>query len=67
MPWSPAPTSISSLPTCTPPAMSGLCLLMRTSTSQVLSLKQSPDIAGALLVDAHQHLASLVAQALAVH
>ena len=30
VPWSPAPTSRSSLPTCTPPAMSGLCLLMRT-------------------------------------
>ena len=33
MPWSPAPTSRSDLPTCTPPAMSGDCLLMRTSTS----------------------------------
>merc|ERR1719159_593802 len=33
IPWSPAPTSISSLPTCTPPAMSGLCLLMQTFTS----------------------------------
>ena len=32
MPWSPAPTSRSSLPTCTQRAMSGLCLLMRTST-----------------------------------
>merc|ERR1712125_211119 len=39
MPWSPAPTSKSSFPTWTPPAISGLCLLMRTSTSQVLSLK----------------------------
>merc|ERR1719238_1184066 len=33
MPWSPAPTSRSDLPTCTPPAMSGDCLLMRTRTS----------------------------------
>merc|ERR1719375_924165 len=39
MPWSPAPTSISSLPTCTPPAMSGDCLLMRTRTSHDLWLK----------------------------
>merc|ERR1719191_2443816 len=38
IPWSPAPRSISSLPTCTPPAISGLCLLMRTMTSHVLSL-----------------------------
>merc|ERR1719326_2617676 len=29
MPWSPAPTSRSSFPTWTPPAMSGLCLLIR--------------------------------------
>jgi len=33
MPWSPAPTFISSLPTCMPPTMSGLSLLMRTKTS----------------------------------
>ena len=35
MPRSPAPTSRSDLPTCTPLAMSGDCLLLRTSASQV--------------------------------
>eukprot|EP00438_Fugacium_kawagutii_P010525 Skav214522 [mRNA] locus=scaffold410:242630:242977:+ [translate_table: standard] len=39
MPWSPAPMSKSSLFTWTPPAMSGLCLLMRTNTSQLLWLR----------------------------
>ena len=34
--WSPAVTSRSSLPTCTPPRMSGLVLLMRTQASQSL-------------------------------
>ena len=32
--WSPASTSKSSFPTCTPLAISELCLLMRTNTSQ---------------------------------
>ena len=31
--WWPVLTSRSSLPSCTPPAMSGFCLLMRTTTS----------------------------------
>ena len=42
MPWSPAPTSRSSLPTCTPPTMSGLCLLMVNRLRKRRSVLENP-------------------------
>merc|ERR1719215_2135517 len=75
-----APTSRSSLPTWTPPAMSGhavLGLVARIPEHDALitgahievllaHMDTARDVR-ALLVDAHQHLARLVAQALAVY